>query len=355
MAGPQWLPGARLRWFVEYGCRDDFGSSLGETSAWAGIHYFAARLRGDSVTEEAAPFLTWPEGNTRLVACLARAAEGRIATGALVFDVVPAAGGVTIRYFDAARDEVVAVEAAHAVFAMPRYTAGRLLAPWRDAPPAHLAAFSYVPWLVANLTLRDRPRSSGYPLSWDNVLYDSVSLGYVVATHQKGSDHGPTVLTYYRPFAGEGARKRARPAPRRVGGRPLRRRPRRPHPGAPRPAVPGPPDRRLSLGARDGAPVTRAHLAPGPGAAAIPWGASASRTPTPPGCRSSKRRRTPASRAAEVISLRRRAVHVVLVALREVRRQSSPSGPGRSVSRDGRLPTTCLPNARLKTGAPSAS
>lgn len=195
--------GARLRWFVEYGCRDDFGSNLGETSAWAGIHYFAARLRGESDQEEAAPFLTWPEGNTRLVACLARAAGGRITTGALVFDVVPTSNGVTIRYLDAARDEVVAVEALDAVFAMPRYTAGRLLAPWRDAPPAHLASFTYVPWLVANLTLRDRPRSSGYPLSWDNVLYDSASLGYVVATHQKGSDHGPTVLTYYRPFDGE--------------------------------------------------------------------------------------------------------------------------------------------------------
>jgi len=194
---------ARLRWFVEYGCRDDFGSSLSETSAWAGIHYFAARLRGDGATEEAAPFLTWPEGNGRLVARLARAAEGRIATGALVFDVVPAAGGVSMRYLDAARDEVVAVEAAHAVFALPKYTASRLLAPWRDTPPPHLSAFTYVPWLVANLTLRDRPRSSGYPLAWDNVLYDSASLGYVVATHQTGSDHGPTVLTYYRPFSGE--------------------------------------------------------------------------------------------------------------------------------------------------------
>jgi hypothetical protein len=31
----------RLRWLVEYGCRDDFGSTLAQTSAWAGVHYFA--------------------------------------------------------------------------------------------------------------------------------------------------------------------------------------------------------------------------------------------------------------------------------------------------------------------------
>src|SRR5438128_1580572 len=34
----------RLRWLVEYGCRDDFGATLAQTSAWAGVHYFAARL-----------------------------------------------------------------------------------------------------------------------------------------------------------------------------------------------------------------------------------------------------------------------------------------------------------------------
>jgi hypothetical protein len=29
------------------------------------------------------------------------------------------------------------------------------------------------------------------------VLYESPSLGYVVATHQTGKDHGPTVWTWY--------------------------------------------------------------------------------------------------------------------------------------------------------------
>eukprot|EP01047_Picozoa_sp_COSAG01_P055181 COSAG01_NODE_6115_length_3843_cov_1.972489_2_plen_140_part_00 len=34
---------APLRWFVEYGCRDDYGTALNSTSAWAGLHYFASR------------------------------------------------------------------------------------------------------------------------------------------------------------------------------------------------------------------------------------------------------------------------------------------------------------------------
>ena len=32
------------------------------------------------------------------------------------------------------------------------------------------------------------------------MIYDSPSLGYVVATHQRGPEIGPTVLTYYYPL-----------------------------------------------------------------------------------------------------------------------------------------------------------
>ena len=202
-----WLAGRsfdspRLRWFVEYGCRDDFGSSLAETSAWAGIHYFAARLEGTSLEEDPSPFLTWPEGNGRLVTVLAKCAAGKIRTGALVFDVVPSPNGVVARYFDAARGEVVAVEARHTVYALPRYTARFAVAPLR-ARPFGDELFDYVPWLVANVTLRERPAPRGFPMAWDNVLYASKSLGYVVATHQEGRDHGPTVITWYHAFAGE--------------------------------------------------------------------------------------------------------------------------------------------------------
>jgi hypothetical protein len=56
--------------------------------------------------------------------------------------------------------------------------------------------------MVANLFLRDRPTNRGFPMAWDNVLYESESLGYVVATHQRGQDYGPTILTYYHPLCG---------------------------------------------------------------------------------------------------------------------------------------------------------
>jgi hypothetical protein len=86
------------------------------------------------------------------------------------------------------------------VFAAPQFLARYLIRPFRSTPPAHLSAFQYGVWMVANLHLINRPTYQGFPLAWDNVLYESPSLGYVVNTHQLGIDHGPTVFTYYYPL-----------------------------------------------------------------------------------------------------------------------------------------------------------
>lgn len=167
----------RLRWFVEYATRDDYGAFLDDTSAWAAIFYFASR--------EDRPVVTWPEGNGRAVAHLARSAPSR--TGWLVASIAPDGDVVAMN-----GNEVIGVHAKHVVFAGPQFVARHVI-PTRAAP----AGFHYGSWMVANLALRDRPVSAGFPPAWDNVLYDSPSLGYVTTTHQRGIEHGPTVLTYY--------------------------------------------------------------------------------------------------------------------------------------------------------------
>ena len=118
-----------------------------------------------------------------------------------------------------------ALEARQLVFALPTFLRHHLIAELRGAPPPpHLQRFSYAPWLVANLTLRRSPPAPspvrrsrtqgddglgapGFPLCWDNVLVESPSLGYVVATHQREPalprDGVPrSVWTYYLPLCG---------------------------------------------------------------------------------------------------------------------------------------------------------
>jgi hypothetical protein len=189
---------ARLRWFVEYACRDDYGLSLDTTSAWAMLFYYASRT--PDAGGMSAPFLAWPEGNGRLVRHLAEVAGDRLQTSRLVTDIVPEADVISLSALDLRTSTLTRYLATQVILAIPQFVVPRILRPWREAPPAHVAAFGYGSWLVANLHLRARPESRGFPFAWDNVLYDSPSLGYVVATHQRHTDSGPTVWTYYLPL-----------------------------------------------------------------------------------------------------------------------------------------------------------
>jgi hypothetical protein len=187
-----------LRWWLEYGCRDDYGCTLDTTSAWALLFYHAARL--DRAGARSAPFLTWPEGNGRIVRHLEQVVGERLLTSRMVLDVHPDAGEIKVAVLDSATQRLQVISAQHVILATPSFLVPHLLRPYRETPPAHYEAFSYSPWAVANLHLKRRPKNTGYSPSWDNVVYGGASLGYVDATHQTLDDDGPSVWTYYQPL-----------------------------------------------------------------------------------------------------------------------------------------------------------
>ncbi|HEY4159377.1 MAG TPA: FAD-dependent oxidoreductase, partial [Polyangiaceae bacterium] len=197
---------ARVRWYAEYACRDDYGLDLEHTSAWAFLFYFCARVAEPGGPSQ--PFLSWPEGNGHLVAHLASVAGERLRTNQLVTDVERDARGVRLAVLDAPSGKMRAYRASAVILAVPKFVVPRVLAAYRAAPPSDLASFQYGSWLVANLHLQRRPSSKGFPFAWDNVLYDSPSLGYVVATHQTLADLGPTIWTYYLPLVGDAPAER---------------------------------------------------------------------------------------------------------------------------------------------------
>lgn len=185
-----------LAWLVDYACRDDFGARASQTSAWAGVHYYASRLVGAGKDPQAV--LTWPEGNGWLVARMFDRVKEHVRTGLAAIDLAPREDGVDVLAIGRA-PECAGFRARRVVFAAPQMVARRVVRPYREAPPPHLDAFRYGAWMVANITLSKRPKGGGM-LAWDNVIHDSPGLGYVVATHQTGRDHGPTVITYYLPL-----------------------------------------------------------------------------------------------------------------------------------------------------------
>lgn len=182
----QWLAENRftspyLDWYVNYACRDDYGALAQETSAWAGIHYFASRA-----AEEKGP-LTWPEGNGWIARQLIERVKPRLRTGASVFRI--SRDGKRLRV----RTEAVEYIAGRVIFAAPTFLASYVI---EGAPAA--GGFVYSPWLTANLTLDRLPAEKDVETAWDNVIFDSPALGYVVATHMSLQSHlEQTVWTFY--------------------------------------------------------------------------------------------------------------------------------------------------------------
>jgi hypothetical protein len=200
------LTSPRLRWWVNYACRDDYGMTVNQTSAWAGLFYFCARVLKPGV--ESQSLITWPEGNGRLVNHLFEKAKPQIQLDRAAAELVPSENGCEVITLDGSGRNPVGYRARRVIFAAPQFMARYVIRPYRENPPPHIAEFQFGSWMVANLTLKDRPKPGprDFPLAWDNVLYESESLGYVVATHQRGIDRGPTVFTYYYPLCDENAR-----------------------------------------------------------------------------------------------------------------------------------------------------
>jgi hypothetical protein len=187
-----------LQWYVNYCCRDDYGSKAGDVSAWAGLHYFAAR-NGVAANAESTSVVTWPEGNGHLVRELVRLGGAQQQPSSLVTRVAATKTGAVVEYFDGRLERSVRVEAQAVIVCLPRFVVARVVEGFTEDDASD---FSYAPWMVANLTLSRLPGGRGQALAWDNVIIDSPLLGYVVATHQSlEQTRRETVITYYWPLS----------------------------------------------------------------------------------------------------------------------------------------------------------
>jgi hypothetical protein len=134
---------------------------------------------------------------------LAERNRSTVRTGIVVTDISAKPGPETyldVAGWDARHNQPLGWRVNRVIFAAPQFVASRVIGGYEAARGSAVRHFQYGAWLVANLHLAQRPVEPSFPLSWDNVIYDSPGLGYVVATHQRGKDDGPTVLTYYRPL-----------------------------------------------------------------------------------------------------------------------------------------------------------
>jgi glycine/D-amino acid oxidase-like deaminating enzyme len=186
MSFADWLRNQRmdsriLNWYMNYCCRDDYGTTTDQTSAWAGVQYFASRE-----PDEKGP-LTWPEGNGWIVRRLLEHVGKFIRTGAMAHRIVQSKSRLSVFAGD------TEYQTEFVIFAAPTFLAPYLM---EGMKPLH--DFEYSPWLTANLTLDRLPGTYGGDPTWDNVVMDSPTLGYVDALHQTLRTRvDRTVWTFY--------------------------------------------------------------------------------------------------------------------------------------------------------------
>lgn len=194
-----------LLWYLNYCCRDDYGTTLQNTSAWAGLHYFASR-KGKAANAGYDDVLTWPEGNGFLAGHLKKSIPpASICTNSVTYSIsINQDNKAEVLYYNTTTQKSSRIIASRAIVATPQYVNTRILKADRKI---NYKSFNYTPWVVANLTLNSVPDSRGYGLSWDNVFYNSESLGYVNASQQSlNAFDKRKVLTFYLPLTAKDPR-----------------------------------------------------------------------------------------------------------------------------------------------------
>jgi glycine/D-amino acid oxidase-like deaminating enzyme len=156
-----------LHWLADYSTRDDYGAAAADH-------------------DEKGP-LTWPEGNGWVLSRLLKKLEKYVRTGKPVVRIARNGANWQVQTGD------TLYQCAAVIYAAPAF-----LLPYLDPSVPPVKSMSWSPWLVSNLTLDRMPEEKGMERAWDNVIYNSPSLGYVVATHQNVQMRtDQTVLTHY--------------------------------------------------------------------------------------------------------------------------------------------------------------
>lgn len=196
-----------LLWYLDYACKDDYGINANQTSAWAGLHYFASRT--GQATQDGALLdgvvLTWADGLNPLIQHMANKLTSPQRLQGIASQIQNLGAEHTIDIWQEKTQSVMQLQAEYVIIATPLQVAAKLIDlkalgfDQQQHMPPHAA------WQVSNFVMRQLPFEQGQ-FAWDTVVYASNSLGFVNANHQllqQDARGSATVLTAYHAYAGE--------------------------------------------------------------------------------------------------------------------------------------------------------
>jgi choline dehydrogenase-like flavoprotein len=193
--------------YLDYCCRDEYGIGVETVSAWAGLHYFCSRSGHASNAEDGA-VLTWPDGLSSVLRFLEKGIKHTpLWLNASAINLQRSKGHVTVRALTP-DGKLRVITAKRVIMAAPLYVGARIDSELAGAYQNISTLLPlYQPWMVANLLFKFAlPEISGAELSWDNVVHQSTSLGYINARHQEfrvsSTATTPQLLTAYHAMTG---------------------------------------------------------------------------------------------------------------------------------------------------------
>ena len=166
---------------LNYCCKDDYGTTIEQTSAWAGVHYFAART-GKCSNFNHETIMTWKEGNYFLANQLFNFIKDKITfINASCYKIdksdmwnILATDGLNNNY---------QIKTNRVCLAMPLFVANKL---FNQSIIDKTLISPYSSWIVANILFKSLPKElyNGIGLAYDNVVEKSDKLGYVFGSNQ---------------------------------------------------------------------------------------------------------------------------------------------------------------------------
>jgi protoporphyrinogen oxidase len=180
----------RLLWYIDYVLRDEYGSNRFNTSAWALLHYFASRHDSHN--------LVWPEGNGFIAEYLRKKLGNAIQPATLLRQIEKDGSHYRLHFFNHATQARETWRAEKIIFAAPKFILPWVYPALSSDRRAAAKSLVYSPWLTVNLLVNHFGENAP---AWDNVMFGSKSLGYVVAEHQRAGKlpHART-LTFFHAF-----------------------------------------------------------------------------------------------------------------------------------------------------------
>ncbi|PKK89460.1 MAG: hypothetical protein CVV64_14365 [Candidatus Wallbacteria bacterium HGW-Wallbacteria-1] len=204
-----------LEWYVNNRTLDEYGCSIHDTSAWAGLMYFSASRTGFKSmipdSERVPRLVTWPGGLGHLTSRMAATLPAdRLITGALVLRVKDEGDSVVVSWYDIHTKRHHCVRARQAVLGIPKNQLPHLIPEYREKGHFSYAPADYTSWIISVIHLKKVPSFGKGSLAWENLLHDSWTLGYVNNQHmEKGrSPDKPHILSMYAALAGNTMRER---------------------------------------------------------------------------------------------------------------------------------------------------